>query len=613
MVTRVFEPTLFMVLVSYQRVIMVLRVLELNFIALRLLFFRAPLVIVWTRTPGLRGRKAPYAHLAEALSPHKGRRPLLVHQAKDVTLGDIKTKEELIRFVREMKREASVPRPTIEQIAGGFLQGLLIEFGPVWVKLGTIISMRSGVPEFIRESFRSFHDNVPPPLSGDEIMKRVRREMKEFGRPFEDIFEWVDPNPIACASLAQVHRAKLSTGDMVALKIQRPGVAPRIKMDTQIITTFIVPFVWMIFRGLRKWEPKNFGESFCETTSLELDFYMESCYQQELAHRCKEDHFYSKTVKIPKVYSQLCTKKLLVQELIEGYHSIDGIFDMGDDKLWDLLSTKFDEYPQDYSVHLFRTMCSLWGDMVLNWGVINADPHMGNVYFMEPQDGYGWRVFVCDFGLYFEAAQHMKQWLLEWIRAVMWLRSSEEFMRVSLRYIEPYKRLKDVDKDFPRIVRSRYSAKVEDRMMDFYFTPDSEAHAVEPREFMRKQWIQRPGDEQMPFVMPVRPPTGSTNTEELMQMVQKFSIGFHAESILTNQHWAIFKSVMYIEALGSALFKDVSWNDIFGHALRERMKEDMISQLKTKDSDNIREFLNDTMDVLQRPMQIWKIGRPRVP
>ena len=613
MTKRFFDQTLFGVIVSYRTVILLLRLVELHLIAVRFLFFRAPLLIIWTRLPGLRDRGAPYEHLAEILRPKKGRRPLLVHQNRDVTLGDIKTKEELVRYVQQLRRETSEPRPTLEQIAGGLLRGLLVEFGPVWVKLGVILSMSSSAPEFVREELRSLHDDLPC-LSEKVIRKRLEMEVNEFALPFEDIFEWVDlKNPIASGCLAQVHRAKLRSGEMVALKIQRPDVIPLVHMDTMLIKNILMPRVWNLFHGLRKWEPQKFAGSFYTTSMLELNFQLEASYQQDLEGRCRQDRFYSQSVKIPKVYSHLCTKKMLVQELVEAFHPIDGIFKMEEDKLWDLLSTKFDEYPQDYRVHLFRTMCSLWGDMILNWGVVNADPHMGNIYFLEPQDGYGWRVFVCDFGLYFEAAEHMKQWLIEWFRAVMWLRSAEEFLRVSLKYIEPYTILREVDPDFPRIVRARFSAKVEDRMLDFYFDTESEPHATEPKEFLRKKWIQREGDEKVPFVMPVRHPAGRTSAVEAMEMMQKFSVGFHAESMLTEGHWIIFKSIKYIEASSSALFKDASWNDIFMHALRQRMKEEIRYDLERKNYDNIREYIDEVQDMLQRPKTVWKIGRPEVP
>ena len=169
-------------------------------------------------------------------------------------------------------------------------------------------------------------------------------------------------------------------------------------IDTYAMKNFVAPLIWRLFHGTRNMDIDSFASSIAVTLVRECDLMVETEAHEEIGRRISDDPFYSRIIKVPKVYRDFCTKKLITMELAKGLHPLDRLVEMDSDKLWDALMTKLPEYSDDYSVHLFRAMGSLWGDMILNWGVIHTDPQLGNIYLMEPQDGEGWRIFLCDFG-----------------------------------------------------------------------------------------------------------------------------------------------------------------------------------------------------------------------
>ena len=598
--------------ISIRHAYVALRMIEIAFISFRFLFFRAPLLIVWTRLPVLKGTKKPYGELATIMGPEQQRQILRIHEARDLTLGDITSKEQLADYVRTARQQSDHSRSLPEQIAGRIVRGWLMQLGLCYVKIGVILSMRTDIPDFIREELRYLQVGTPP-MSPKCVNKQIKREFDELHRDIRDVFEWVDLTPLACGALAQVHRAKLRTGDMVALKLQRPYVQAVVDIDTYIIKHVVVPFLWTVFRGTRKMEPTIIADYLSGSMVAECDFYGEACVQEEFIKHLRENTLYAQTIKVPKVHLDMCTKKLIVMELMENIHPLDEILEMDTDKLWDALTMKVPQYPEDMSVHIFRVMASVWGDMILNWGVVHADPHLGNMFLMEPQDGYGWRICVCDFGMVQEIPYHLKEWLRDWFRAVMWLRDPEEFIRVTMRDIEPTRILHDLHWTFPRIVKSRYSDSVSREMIRLILPPDAESHATQPREFLRERWIRQQDGSEVPFIMSLRPAAGRTTADDALEIIERFTIGFHADTILTKGHWAVFKTIMYIEALLYTLCKNASWNDIFMHALKQALKEELKYDIERCNADSIRDCLTEVHDLLERPSKMLEIGRRPIP
>ena len=613
---RLFQPHIWDLSKSFRYLLAALRLAELVFIAIRLLAFRAPLVILWTRIPILKSIGPPYKELGEILAPKQGRAPFVVHETVgEISLGDVKSKDELIQFMREARDRATKPRSTREQLLGGIVHCLLQEWGLCYMKIGVILSMRTDVPTCIREELRTFHDDLPP-LSEKWAKAAIERELLELRQDSQDLFEWIELKPLASATFAQVHRAKFRNGPTVALKIQKPNVFAMATLDTWLISNVFSPFLWKVFHGTRKMDPHSIADALETLMLKECDFYAEALCQEEFARQCREDKLYSKSLKIAHVYAHLCTKKLIIMELVEGTYPLDQLDKVNPDKLWDALTTKFPEYPEDSPVHLFKAMCSFWGDMILNWQSVHADPQLGNMHLMEPQGGHGWRIFICDFGMSLAFAYPLKRWLRDWFRGVMWLRDDEEFIRVTMRYIEPPEILKDVRPHFPRLVNARYSQKISDEMMTIIFATEAEMHSTAPKWFLRKYWSRRTTNtkdgSEMPFIMSLRPAAGKTTADEALELMQRFSIGFKADRVLNHGQWTVFKTTMQLEGIIYTLWRGASWNDIFMRALVRSMKEEVQVDLEKKNADTVRDYLSEVQTMLDRPRKQFKFGRPPV-
>ena len=601
---RLFHPALWNLVASYRAIPVCLRMAELLFITLRFLFIRAPLLIIWTRFPGLRGRTPPYSRLAEILGPERKRPPVLIQEQSSITLGEIKTKEELFKFIQTARRQSEQPRSTIKIISGGIVRGLLTELGPVFIKFGHIMSMSAKVPSFLREELQLLQDNVYPEKPED-VQKALRREMKELGSTVEETFEWVDANPIACASLAQVHRAKLRTGELVALKIQRPRMEALVWLDTAVVIWIFMDVIRRVYVEIRKMSFEALQTALSTCMRQELDFYYEGVKQRQISDKLMKESLYSRNVKIAKVYPELSTKKLLTMELVEGFHRIDRLPELEPDKLWDLLSTKLPEYPEEYPAQLFRVMCAVMGDVLIDYGFVQPDLHAGNVYFVEPQEGYGWRVFFCDFGAVRELYEVELQWVRDWFRAVVWMGDAEEMVRVTMRNIDR-STLDKLDKEhaeFAALTAARYSNEVLEEMRHVVLPPDSDAYTTNMREFLQKRRVKLEGNDAK-AVIPIRERGVATTGEEVVTLLTKFAIPFNTDTVLEDVQWMICKSLIYIEGLGSALWIGASWNDMFIHALKRVLKDEIYKDLDSNEKHiaNLRNYVGEISDLLRKPV-----------
>ncbi len=144
--------------------------------------------------------------------------------------------------------------------------------GPTYIKLGQIISSGEGIfPEELVEEFKKCRDQVPP-----EPFTVVRRVVEEdLGRSLEEVFERFHPEPLAAASIAQVHRATLRTGEDVVVKVQRPAVRELVHKDLRVMA-WIAPFTVGRIPVAALANPPALVELFAETITEELDFRIEA-------------------------------------------------------------------------------------------------------------------------------------------------------------------------------------------------------------------------------------------------------------------------------------------------------------------------------------------------
>ncbi len=247
----------------------------------------------------------------------------------------------------------------------------LEELGPTFVKLGQVLSTRSFlVPADILAELVLLQDQVrPEPFSALEPVLS-----QELQGPVEAHFPWFASEPLASASIAQVHRARTVDGQEVVVKIQRPGIAESIEADMEIL----LDLARLIERHLpesRQFDPVGMVEELARTTRRELDFLSEARNVELFARNCAQ----LGGVHVPAVYWSLTTPRILTLEYVEGVKisEVENLRQMGVD---------------------LKALVRRGTDFVLKQifedGFFHADPHPGNL--LVRRDGV---IVPVDFGI----------------------------------------------------------------------------------------------------------------------------------------------------------------------------------------------------------------------
>jgi ubiquinone biosynthesis protein len=231
------------------------------------------------------------------------------------------------------------------------------ELGPTYIKLGQMLSTRPDlIPmEFIQE-LSKLQDDVPA-FPFKEVCKVIK---SEFGRPPEELFDSLEKNPQASASIGQVHRAVLKDGESVAVKFQRPGIRKIIEVDLEIML-HLATLAEHHIEELALHRPVKIVDEFARTLEKEIDYKIEATSLERCARQFLDDPY----VYIPKVYRELTTARVLTAEFVEGIKisDIDGLESAGLDR---------------------KEITSRGADLVLKQvfehGFFHADPHPGNIF-----------------------------------------------------------------------------------------------------------------------------------------------------------------------------------------------------------------------------------------
>jgi ubiquinone biosynthesis protein len=248
------------------------------------------------------------------------------------------------------------------------------ELGPTFIKFGQILSNRPDLlPADLILQFEKLQDNVPP-LASQVAREVVERELKG---SVDELFAWFEPEAFASASMAQVHKVTLKTGEKIVLKIQRPGIKQIILEDIKVMYTVADVLVKRI-PSLKSFDPKGLVKSFEESILKELDFIHESINVQRFANYVTEDKTDTTTHTL-KVYKGYTTSRVLALEFVQGtkVSNIGQLTSLGFDckKIANKLATS-------YIKQVFR------------YGFFHADPHPGNILVLA--DG---EICFLDFGM----------------------------------------------------------------------------------------------------------------------------------------------------------------------------------------------------------------------
>ncbi|MDT3675735.1 ABC1 kinase family protein [Microcystis wesenbergii] len=292
----------------------------------------------------------------------------------------------------------------------------LMNLGPTFIKIGQSLSTRADlIPLEYIEQLTKLQDRVPE-FNSQEAIRVIETEL---GQTIDNLFESFTVSPLACASLGQVHRARLLSGEEVVIKVQRPNLEGLFNLDFELLHRLTR---WLnIFPGVKKYNLEAIYQEFFELLFQEIDYIHEG----KNADRFRENFKNYPQVKVPLVYWQYTTRKVLTLEYVPGIKvddretllangiNVDGIIQLG--------------------------ICS-YLKQLLQDGFFQSDPHPGNM--AVSQEG---ELIFYDFGTMFEVKSVAKDQMIETFFAV--LRKDTETVLKTLMYmglIEPVRDLQPV-------------------------------------------------------------------------------------------------------------------------------------------------------------------------
>lgn len=278
------------------------------------------------------------------------------------------------------------------------------ELGPTFVKLGQLLATRPDlVPEDWVQEFSKLHDQVASvPFSQLETVLA-----EELGPDWRKNFLDVNPEPLGAASIAQVHRARLIDGSDVVLKIQRPGILQKIRDDLNVLY-FLAELLHTYVPETHPFNPLGIVDEYFKTLDLETNFVVEA----NNIRRFTENFASDPDVKIPKVYLDLTSERVLVMEALNGIP---------------LSSDEALKQPGINPDELIRKGLRVYLKMVFQDGLFHGDLHAGN-FFVMPDNKIG----LIDFGV----VGRLNSKTQSSIAAMLVALAREDYDRLAYEYID---------------------------------------------------------------------------------------------------------------------------------------------------------------------------------
>jgi predicted unusual protein kinase regulating ubiquinone biosynthesis (AarF/ABC1/UbiB family) len=347
---------------------------------------------------------------------------------------------------------------TVYQKQAQYFTETATELGGLLIKLGQFFSSRVDVlPEEYTRELSKLQDAVKP-VETRQIIERIE---EEFGRRIEEIYPSFSQEPIASASLGQVHTAETKENGKLAVKILRPGIEEIIQIDFQALR-FVVNFAKRYPKINASVDLEQIYKEFVETTADELDYIKEGHNADTFRTNFSADErFY-----VPKVYWKYTTQRVLTMEYIAGYK----VNDYGA-----LEQAGFDR------AFLADTLISAFVQQLLQDSFFHADPHPGNLLIR--QDGV--LVFL-DFGMMGRIENGMREQLIAFVMALFKKDADEMVMAFEqLGFLRPHADKSTLSKSLKLILANVF----EDPNLKMI---NSEEFLLEIREFMYSQPFQIP-------------------------------------------------------------------------------------------------------------------------
>ncbi len=287
--------------------------------------------------------KEGFAEMVQQLHFHT---PLLVNQATLEKIPKKPTNEIPVRLRRVM-----------ENAGGSF------------VKIGQMLSLRSDlIPQEYCDEFAKLQDNVKPfPFAQVKTILEA-----EYKKPLKEIFKEFEEKPLASASVGQVHKARLKTGQIVAVKVQRPDIKRIFEADIDLLY-YIAEEAEKYIPELKPFKPKGIIQEFEKYTEKELDYLAEAKNIEVFYEKYK----YSPHIKIPRVYWEYTTSRIITMEFIDGQKV-------------SLIEGLSKEEKKRIALTVYKSLI----DQIFEMHVFHADPHPGNIFLLK-----NGKVALLDFGI----------------------------------------------------------------------------------------------------------------------------------------------------------------------------------------------------------------------
>lgn len=315
------------------------------------------------------------------------------------------------------------------------LRVLLTKLGPSFVKLGQVLSLRPDLlPQELTAELSKLTNQVPP-FPYAQAKQIIEKDLRQ---PIEKLFKHFDQKPLAAASLAQVHKAVLSDGTKVAVKVQRPDIRYTVEKDIHIMA-FFARLIEERAPEWRVYRPTLLVKEFAETIGRELDFTIEAIHAKRFEAMFHDDQ----TIKVAHTFKQYSSKNVLTMELIEGVR-----FD--DEKALKHAKVAKKILAQNGVNALLR--------QVFVEGFFHADPHPGN-YFALPGNVFA---FI-DYGMVGRLMQKDRLELASFFISFLH-EDSESAIKHLLHIVETTKtsNLPSFEHDVDDLLHEWYGAKLKD-------------------------------------------------------------------------------------------------------------------------------------------------------
>jgi ubiquinone biosynthesis protein len=275
------------------------------------------------------------------------------------------------QLVGRSSARAAADAPKVPGTRGRRLRDMLDELGPTFVKFGQLLSTRPDiVPADIVDELRQLQDRARP-----ESFANIRTVVEgELGLTIQQVFTEFDELPIAAASIGQVHRARLPSGDEVVVKVQRPDAERQINADIQLLYQLARMLKDRVGR-LSFIDLVGLVDEFSSSIRRELDYGVEAHNADTFRRNFGQDPH----VDVPKVFWRYTTGRVLVMERVQGSS---------------LAQLELEGWSEEDRRRLATRLAETWMQMVFVHGFFHADPHQANILIQGPDD-----IGLVDFGM----------------------------------------------------------------------------------------------------------------------------------------------------------------------------------------------------------------------